>query len=678
MLKLWGQSGGAWAVWAVRRGVQRGLSSAQRWVCGLLPVAVFVTGGAWAQPSGVRSAADHQRHNTVLQAAAAKGSVPVIVELVPQQAGDVTARSQQSQAVQLSELRAKQNRVLSRLVTARSNAGMRTPQAVARLKQFNYFPGIALRASAQDVQALLNDPEVLRVYEEVPRKPRLRAITEASIGMVSGAFQGRTGAGQVVAVLDSGVDKTHPYLAGKVVAEACFSTTDTDFGASTSLCPGGVASSTAVNSGVPCSLAVFGCDHGTLVAGVAAANPHPEYGGGVAQSSQLISVQIYSRFDDSTSCDGFVPCALSWPSDEILGLEYVYGLRSTYRIAAANLSLGGGQYSGYCDGEPEYQIVASLRAAGIATVVSSGNDSSFSGIAAPACLSNAISVGSTDDDDTVSDFSNSAAILQLLAPGRNTTTTSLPYVIGGETFIYDNPTGTSFSAPMVSGALAVLREQHPQASVDTLLGLLKNTGLSVVDSRNSLMKPRVRVDQAMSGLDSLTRVSNGTPLTNQSGAVGQFSYYTVVVPTGASNLSIRTQGGTGNPTMYVRRASRPTVSTFDCSSSNAGTSETCSIPSPAAGTYHVMLSAAAAYSGVSLLADFDLNCASSSNVVLPTAISGSAEYTTCGTIASNTSGTAVPTTGVLQLNAPGGIRLRTGFRLTSGARLWVRVYPELQ
>lgn len=669
MLKLWGQSGGAWAVWAVRWGVQRGLSSAQRWVCGLLPVAVFVTGGAWAQPSGVRSAADHQRHNTVLQAAAAKGSVPVIVELVPQQAGDVTARSQQSQAVQLSELRAKQNRVLSRLVTARSNAGMRTPQAVARLKQFNYFPGIALRASAQDVQALLNDPEVLRVYEDVLRKPTM-LDSAARIGMVAGAFQGRTGAGQVVAVLDSGIDKAHPYLTGKVVSEACFSTTDL-LGASTSMCPGGASSSTAVDSGVPCASSVFGCDHGTLVAGVVSGSTHPSYGGGVAQSAQLISIQIYSRFDDSTSCGAFLPCALAWTSDEVLGLEHVYGLRSTYRIAAANLSLGGGEFSSNCDGEPEYPIVASLRAAGIATVVSSGNEFLSSQLAAPACLSNVISVGSTSDTDAVSSFSNSAAMLQLLAPGENITTTTVAGV-------YDTIDGTSFSAPMVSGALAVLREQHPQASVDTLLGLLKNTGLSVVDSRNSLMKPRVRVDQAMSGLDSLTRVSNGTPLTNQSGAVGQFSYYTVVVPTGASNLSIRTQGGTGNPTMYVRRESRPTVSTFDCSSSNAGTSETCSIPSPAAGTYHVMLSAAAAYSGVSLLADFDLNCASSSNVVLPTAISGSAEYTTCGTIASNTSGTAVPTTGVLQLNAPGGIRLRTGFRLTSGARLWVRVYPELQ
>lgn len=677
MLKLWGQSGGAWAVWAVRWGVQRGLSSAQRWVCGLLPVAVFVTGGAWAQPSGVRSAADHQRHNTVLQAAAAKGSVPVIVELVPQQAGDVTARSQQSQAVQLSELRAKQNRVLSRLVTARSNAGVRTPQAMARLKQFNYFPLLSLRASAQDVQALLNDPEVKRVYQDVPRKPTLLDST-ARIGMVSGAFQGRTGAGQVVAVLDSGVDKTHPYLAGKVVSEACYSTTDTELH-STSVCPGGASSSTAVDSGVPCTQPAADCSHGTLVAGVIAANTHPSSGGGVAQATQLISIQVYSRIDnDLEQCDGLQQCLVSWLTDELLGLERVYALRSTYRIAAVNLSLGGGYYSSNCDSEPDYPIVASLRAAGIATVASSGNDGLPSQLSAPACLSNVISAGSTSDTDAVSNFSNSAAMLQLLAPGENITTTSTPYVFQGDTFVYDTVDGTSFSAPMVSGALAVLREQQPQASVDTLLGLLKNTGLSVVDSRNLLMKPRIRVDQAMSGLDSLTRVPNGKPLVNQWGAVDQFSYYTVVVPTGATNLSIRTQGGTGNPTMYVRRASRPTTSTFDCSSSNAGTSETCSFPSPTAGTYYVMLSAASAYSDVSVLADFDLDCASSSNVVLPTAISGSAEYTTCGTIWSNASGTEVPTTGVLQLNAPGGIRLRTGFRLTSGARLWVRVYPELQ
>lgn len=640
------------------------------WVRSLLPVTVLVAGAALAQSGPVsRSTTDHQRHNALLQTASSRGSVPVIVELARQGSPGESLRVQQGTAAQVADLRAIQDRVLSRLVAARSNAGLRSAQDVARFKRFSYFPGMSLRASAQDVQALLSDPEVLRVHEDVLRKPVMLDST-ARVGMVSGAFQGRTGAGQVVAVLDSGIEKTHPYLSGRVVSEACYSTNDAGY-SSTSLCPGGVESSTAVNSGLDCSSSINGCGHGTMVGGIVAGNTHPSYGGGMARSAELISIQIYSRIDNSTICGGAPPCILTWTSDEILGLERVYALRSSYRIASVNMSLGGGAYSSYCDSEPEFPIVASLRLAGIATVVASGNEYETSRLSAPACLSNVISVGSTTDGDTVSDFSNSASMLQLLAPGDDITST---YLSGS----YLTGDGTSFATPIVAGAIATLREQNPQASVDTMLAMLKTTGLGVVDSRNQLLRSRIRVDQAMSGLDSLTRIPNGGSLSDQSGAIGQFSYYTVVVPSGASNLSIQTTGGTGNPNMYVKRGSRPTQASFDCSSTSAGTTETCSFASPTAGTYHVMLHAPSAYSGVTVRADFDLGCASSSDIVLPSSVGGTAEHSTCGTITSHATSTAVSTTGVLQLNAGTGILLRSGFRVTAGGRLWARVYPDMQ
>lgn len=641
------------------------------WFRSLLPVTVLVAGAALAQSGPVsRSAADHQRHSALVQTASARGSVPVIVELARQGSAGESLRIQQGAAAQVADLRAVQDRVLSRLVAARSNAGLRSAQDVARFKRFSYFPGMSLRASAQDVQALLSDPEVLRVHEDVLRKPVMLDST-ARVGMVSGAFQGRTGAGQVVAILDTGIEKTHPYLSGRVVSEACYSTTDSDY-SSTSLCPGGAQSSTAVNSGLDCSLSDAGCGHGTMVAGVVAGNTHPSYGGGMARSAELISIQIYSRIDDGMRCyPAASPCILTWLSDELLGLERAYALRSSYRIAAVNMSLGGGASSFFCDSEPEFPIVASLRLAGIATVVASGNDGMTSALSYPACLSNVISVGSTTDWDTVSTFSNSASMLQLLAPGQDITTT---YLSGS----YLTRNGTSFATPMVAGAIATLREQNPQASVDTMLAMLKNTGLGVVDSRNQLLRSRIRVDQAMSGLDSLTRISNGGSLSGQSGSTGQFSYYTVVVPSGASNLSIQTTGGTGNPNMYVKQGSRPTQASFDCNSANAGTTEQCFFASPAAGTYHVMLHAPSAYSGVTVRADFDLGCASSSDIVLPSSVGGTAEHSTCGTITSHATSTAVSTTGVLQLNAGTGIVLRSGFRLTAGGRLWARVYPDME
>ena len=652
------------------------------WVRRLLPVTVLAAGAALAQSGPVaRSAADHQRHSALVQTASARGSVPVIVELAPQRAAGESLRVQQGTPAQVADLRATQDRVLSRLVATRSNVGTRPAQDMARLKRFKYFSGMSLQASAQDVQALLSDPEVLRVHEDVLQKPAMLDST-ARVGMVSGAFQGRTGAGQVVAVLDTGIEKTHPYMSGRVVSEACFSTTDAVY-SSSSLCPGGASSSTAANSGLDCSSSINGCGHGTMVAGVVAGNTHPNYGGGMARSAQLIAIQIYSRIDDSAICSGAPPCLLNWLSDEVLGLEHVYSLRFAHRIAAVNMSLGSRTtYSSYCDSSRfDFSIIASLRQAGIATVVASGNGHETSKLSAPACLSNVISVGSTTDGDAVSDFSNSASMLQLLAPGQNIISTYL----SGSYYIVDNDfdgqgggDGTSFATPMVAGAIAALREQNPQASVDTLLAMLKNTGLGVVDSRNKLLRSRIRVDQAMSGLDSLTRIRNGGNLPGQSGTTGQFSYYTVVVPSGASNLSIQTTGGTGNPNMYVKRGSRPTQASFDCSSANAGTTEVCSFASPTAGTYHVMLHAPSTYSGVTVRADFDVGCASSSDIVLPSSVGGAAEHSTCGTILSNATSTAVSSTGVLQLNAGTGIQLRTGFRLSAGGGPWGRGYPDMQ
>jgi hypothetical protein len=65
---------------------------------------------------------------------------------------------------------------------------------------------------------------------------------------------------------------------------------------------------------------------------------------GVARDGSVIAIQVFSRFDDDADCGGFgtAPCALSWSSDQMAALDWLYQQRSTYTIASANLSLGGG------------------------------------------------------------------------------------------------------------------------------------------------------------------------------------------------------------------------------------------------------------------------------------------------------------------------------------------------
>src|SRR6185312_8558092 len=103
---------------------------------------------------------------------------------------------------------------------------------------------------------------------------------------------GASGLGWSIAVLDTGVDKTHPFLAGKVVSEACYGT---NMAGVASTCPGSV-DTTAVGSGVPCPAGVHGCEHGTHLAGIAAG--HRASLSGVARDASIIAIKVFSRIID--------------------------------------------------------------------------------------------------------------------------------------------------------------------------------------------------------------------------------------------------------------------------------------------------------------------------------------------------------------------------------------------
>ena len=361
--------------------------------------------------------------------------------------------------------------------------------------RFETVPLVAATVSAEGLQAAMDSGWVSAVQEDMPDAPTLAEST-ALIGATTAWASGYAGAGQTVAVLDTGVEKTHAFLSGKVVSEACYSTTDGTYGA-TSVCPGGVAETTASGSGVACSSVVEGCDHGTHVAGIVAGKGASF--SGVAKEAHLIAIQVFSRFDSTTYCGSSSPCALTFTSDQIKALERVYALRSTYNIASVNMSLGGGSYTSYCDTDSRKTIIDQLRAAGIATVIASGNNGYISSISAPACISSAVSVGSTGDGsggataDVVSSFSNSASILTLLAPGSQIYS-SIP---GG---VYANFQGTSMAAPHVAGAWAVLKSKNPSVSLTQVQNALTSTGLPVLDTRNSITKPRIRLVQALNAI----------------------------------------------------------------------------------------------------------------------------------------------------------------------------------
>lgn len=338
------------------------------------------------------------------------------------------------------------------------------------------------------LEALASRGLVVKIEEDKLVAPTLAESTplvEANQAWLTGS----DGTGRVIAILDTGVDKNHPFLSGKVIEEACYS--------SNGSCPNGLTSQIGSGSGVPCTFAPLGCRHGSHVAGIAAGSGTSF--SGVARNANLMSVQVFSA---STSCRSWEenPCPRAFTSDLIAGLERVFTLRSTHNFASVNMSIGGGQYFSNCDSESIKPAIDNLRSVGIATVISSGNNGFSNALSYPACVSTAVSVGSTDDGslgttaNRISSFSNSASFLSLLAPGQ-WINSSIP---GGS---FEDFQGTSMAAPHVAGTWAVLKQAKPTASVTEILTALQNTGLPVTDSRNGITKPRIRVFQALQMLN---------------------------------------------------------------------------------------------------------------------------------------------------------------------------------
>src|SRR4030095_11189054 len=116
-------------------------------------------------------------------------------------------------------------------------------------------------------------------------------------------------------------------------------------------------------------------------------------------------------------CNAFAepPRARAFSGDIAAALEYVYERRTQHEIASVNMSLGSGLSSTSCDAlVPDISdVINSLKAARIATVVASGNSSSRSEISFPACISAANARGAADDDDHVASFSNLSPGLEL-------------------------------------------------------------------------------------------------------------------------------------------------------------------------------------------------------------------------------------------------------------------------
>jgi subtilisin family serine protease len=431
------------------------------------PITVYTGDTQALRPGG---AADR-----LMQAAREQGQIRVIVGLrmTMQSDGALTTEQAETQARALESM---QGRIAARVLGSSS---------AQREDRFTFIPYMSLFVTSDQLRLLMADPDVVSIQEDDPVPPTLNnsaVIINANDVWV----RGFVGAGQTVAVLDTGAARTHPMFAGKLASEACFSTTNAASNV-TSLCPQGLPASIAPGSGSNCPVSITGCDHGTHVAGIAIGRSSVRHG--IARGGKLISIQVFSRKTTTNSVTSF-------QTDQIKGLQRVFQLRNLHKIAAVNMSLGGGFYSAACDAEfPAIATaITSLRNAGIATVIASGNNGYTGFVNQPACISTAVAVGNTTKTDLVMTDSNHANLVKLLAPG-----TAIGSAVPGG---YGVKTGTSMAAPHVAGALALLRNAKPAATVDDMLEALTCSG-KVVNRRFKPGASPLELDVALPRIDVL-------------------------------------------------------------------------------------------------------------------------------------------------------------------------------
>ncbi len=233
--------------------------------------------------------------------------------------------------------------------------------------------------------------------------------------------------------------------------------------------------------------------HGTAVAGIIAADPftfHHHAYQGVAPQAQLLALKV----DDGVN---------NPPASRIRqAIQWVLDHQSKFNIVAVNISEGDSSHHNGKSGGSYSDLLAQCAARGIFVAAAAGNDGWTDGIEYPAADPNVAAVSSVDYSDSVSNFSDTGAGLDLLAPGEDMAAPTLD-ANGNQTFAYVS--GTSFSAPWVTGAAALIKQANPRFSTQQILQTMQDTGTTDTDDASGMEFQRLDLFSALNTANHAAR-----------------------------------------------------------------------------------------------------------------------------------------------------------------------------
>lgn len=387
------------------------------------------------------------------------------------------------------------------------------PDGLMLTRRFDLTPAIAMSASRDQIETLSRLPGVIAILEDRRNDIQL----DESLPLVGANVmhtEGLTGAGTAVAILDTGTDHEHPMFADAIIASACFSSYSSY---TVSRCPNGQVTEIGPRAGDACEWCDVRDSHGTHVAGIAAGRDYTysDFEGtertlrGVAPEAMIVAVNVFSTDTEeskTTALDSDIVAALEW----IFRNREIDTPGGTIPVVAANMSIGGGRHTDYCPGRAGVAIISALRGEDVALVIASGNNGDNDAVDWPGCIQESVTVGATDRNDAVTGFSNSAIMVDLLAPGADIRSAV-------EVGTMDPPvnafSGTSMAAPHVAGAFALLAAAHPEASVDDIETALRLTGRPITDPDNNLVRTRINIPVAHEYLTDLAEEFGALTLT---------------------------------------------------------------------------------------------------------------------------------------------------------------------
>jgi subtilisin family serine protease len=386
-----------------------------------------------------------------------------------------------------------------------------------------------------DVESITSDTVDI-VPSTLPPVPATASADSAVINAPTLWSQGFYGQGVVIADLDTGVDATHPDLSGSYRG-----------GSNSWFDPYGQHSTPTDLSG-----------HGTATTGIIVGGDSSGVTIGVAPGAKWIAAKIFN--DAGTATATAIHQAMQWVLDpdgnpatadapQVVNNSWAYG------TPGCNLQF-----------QPDLQA---MRAAGIIPVFAAGNYGPGTGTSvSPANYPEALAVGSTDNTDFIDPGTSvgpsacgeaSTTYPDLVAPGYNIYTTDLHG-------FYQWGSGTSFAAPHVTGALALLLSAQPSAGASVEAALSSSAvDLGVVGADNIYGHGRIDAAAALQLLQSPppppTTTTTTVPPTTTTTTVPPTATTTTVPPTATTTTVPPTATTTTVPPTATTTTVPPTTTT---------------------------------------------------------------------------------------------------------------------